>query len=76
MMIVAAIGVAVNLGTAFLFFSSKDHELNSKSAYLHLLGDAGISCAVVLSGVLISKTGFAWIDPVTSLLDAGVILVA
>lgn len=67
MMKVAAAGVVVNLGTALLFFRSKDHELNSRAAYIHLMGDAFISFAVVISGFFIQKTGFALLDPLVSI---------
>ena len=76
MMWVAVVGVGINLSSAFLFFRSKDHELNAKSAYTHLLGDAFISLGVVITGFLILKTGWNWLDPVASILIAIFILIA
>lgn len=64
--VVAAIGVAVNGATAWLFHGGH-HDLNRRGAYLHMLGDAGISLGVVLSGVLFIYTGWLWLDPVLSL---------
>ena len=66
-MIVAAIGVAVNLGSAFLF-KHHHHDINIKSAYMHLLVDALISVAVVVSGLLIKLTGYQIIDPILAVL--------
>jgi cobalt-zinc-cadmium efflux system protein len=44
------------------------HDLNIKSAFLHLMYDALISAGVVVSGILIYFTHAWWIDPVVGLL--------
>jgi cobalt-zinc-cadmium efflux system protein len=72
--VVAAIGVVINTITALLFVSGKDHDLNIKGAFLHMLADAGVSLGVVVAGILILYRGWLWIDPVISLIIAGVIL--
>ena len=72
--IVAAIGIVINLGTALGFMRGREHDLNIRGAYLHMLGDAGASAGVVVAGLLISATGLLWIDPVVSLLLAAAIL--
>jgi cobalt-zinc-cadmium efflux system protein len=72
--IVAAGGIVVNTITALLFIRNKDHDLNIKSAFLHLLADAVVSAALVIGGILILYTGFYWIDAALSLLVGGVIL--
>ncbi len=72
--LVASIGTVVNAVTAFLFLKQKEHDLNIKSAYLHLLSDAGVSLAVVLGGVFIYYTNYFWIDSLLSILVAIVIL--
>ncbi len=66
-MVVAAIGVVVNLGSAFLF-KHHHHDINIKSAYMHLIVDALISVAVVVSGLLIKLTGYQIIDPILAVL--------
>jgi cobalt-zinc-cadmium efflux system protein len=72
-MVVAAIGVAVNGATAMLF--ARGHEdLNVRGAFLHMAADAAVSAAVVFAGLLILWTGQRWVDPVMSLAVAGVIL--
>jgi cobalt-zinc-cadmium efflux system protein len=64
--IVAAIGVLVNVGTAFLF--RHDHEdMNVKAAFLHLAFDALVALGVVVTGIVIYFTGYYWLDPVVSL---------
>lgn len=70
---VAGLGIVVNLGSALLFFRDKDHDLNTKGAYLHLATDALVSLGVVVSGLLIRSTGWFWLDPVTGLIVAAVI---
>lgn len=65
---VAAIGILINGGTALLFMRSAHDDLNIKGAFLHLLYDAVISFAIVLTGILIYYTGKMWIDPLVSLL--------
>jgi cobalt-zinc-cadmium efflux system protein len=72
--IVAAVGIVINLGTALGFMRGREHDLNIRGAFLHMLGDAGASAGVVVAGLLISATGLLWIDPLVSLLLAAAIL--
>lgn len=67
-MAVAAIGIAVNGVTALLFARGRHGDLNVRGAFLHMLGDALIAAGVVVSGFVASVTGWAWLDPVVSLL--------
>ncbi len=46
--ITAGIGVVINGLTAFLFLREKEHDLNVKGAYLHMLADTLVSVGVVL----------------------------
>jgi cobalt-zinc-cadmium efflux system protein len=71
---VAAIGIAVNAVTAWLFAKGREHDLNIRGAYLHMAADAGVSAAVVAAGLLILLTGQRWIDPTASIMVAAVIL--
>jgi cobalt-zinc-cadmium efflux system protein len=73
-MIVAAVGILVNGVTALLFARGRKGDVNIRGAYLHMLADAGISAAVVVSGFLILKTGQNWIDPALSLIVVAVIV--
>lgn len=74
-MVVAGIGVFINGFTAILFHRDQHHDLNMRGAYLHMAADAGISLAVVFGGLGIWWLGWNWLDPVLSLIVAGVILV-
>ncbi len=71
---VAGVGVVVNTASALLFFRDKDHDLNVRGAYLHLLADALVSLGVVVAGIVISCTNWTWLDPVIGLVVAFVIL--
>jgi len=74
MVVVAGFGVIINSLTAMFFFRGKDTDLNIRGAYLHMAADAAVSLGVVISGLLIWKYGVAWVDPLSSLLIAAVIL--
>mgnify|MGYP001175234874 FL=1 len=73
-MIVAGIGVFINTITALMFLKGQKDDLNIKGAFLHMAADAGVSLGVVVSGLLIAKTGLQWIDPVMSFIIILVIL--
>ena len=71
--VVAAIGIAVNLGAAMLFHGGHQHDLNRRGAFLHLMGDAAVSLAAVLAGLGMLWFDWRWLDPVTALLVAAVV---
>jgi len=73
MILVAAVGVVINLATALLFVSGRKGDLNIRGAYLHMAADAGVSAGVVVAGILILWTGARWIDPALSLAIAAII---
>jgi cobalt-zinc-cadmium efflux system protein len=75
-MAVAFVGILINSATAFLFFSGSKDDLNIRGAFLHMVADALVSLGVVLAGFLTLKFGFSWIDPVTSIVIAIVIIFA
>lgn len=71
---VALLGLAGNLLMAWLLHKGH-HDLNIRSAWLHVMGDTLSSVAVVVAGVVISFTGFWPIDPLLSVF-VGVVIVA
>lgn len=73
-MIVAGIGIVVNLSTALLFARGRKSDINIRGAYLHMAADAAVSAGVVIGGGLILLTGSEWIDPAISLVIVAVIL--
>ena len=72
---VAAIGIAINGFTAWLFMPRGErHDLNLRGAYLHMAADALVSLGVVIAAGLFILTGWTWLDPAISLVIALVIL--
>ncbi len=74
MIAVAALGVAVNGGSALLFLRDRRRDLNVRSAFLHLAGDAAIALGVVVAGAVIALTGWARVDPAVSLVVSALVL--
>jgi cobalt-zinc-cadmium efflux system protein len=70
---VASLGVVINTLTALLFLKGQS-DANVRGAFLHMAADAAVSLGVVLAGAAIALTGATWIDPVTSLVVAAVIV--
>jgi cobalt-zinc-cadmium efflux system protein len=73
--VVAAIGIAINGVTAWLFAAGRDSDLNIRGAYLHMAADAAISAGVVVAGGAILWTGWLWLDPLASLGIVAIIVV-
>ena len=73
---VAGAGILVNGLTAWLLMKKQGNDLNVKGAYLHMAMDTLVSVGVVISGLIISYTGWEWIDPVIGLCIAFIILVS
>lgn len=74
-MVVAAIGIAVNGGTALLFMSGRKGDLNVRAAFTHMLADAAVAAGTVAAGALILWTGWNRVDPAVSLV-IGVVIIA
>jgi cobalt-zinc-cadmium efflux system protein len=73
---VAAAGVVINGITAMLFASGRHTDLNVRAAFLHMVGDAAVSVAVVLGGIGVLTLGWLWLDPALSLVIVLVIVIA
>ena len=71
---VALSGVLINGLTALIFSRGREHDLNVRSAFLHMAADAAISAGVAIAGGVIILTGQAWIDPAASLVIIAIIL--
>jgi cobalt-zinc-cadmium efflux system protein len=72
---IALIGLGVNLGAAWLLMGGRSN-INVRGALLHVLGDLLGSVAALVSGVVILYTGWTPVDPLLSLVIAGLILVS
>ena len=66
MLVVASVGLVVNLGSLLVLHGGKDASLNMRGAYLEVLADALGSVAVILAAVVIATTGWTPADIVAS----------
>ena len=64
---VSSIAILINGLTAWLLMKGQGNDINIKAAYLHAATDALVSVSVVISGIIISTTGWNMIDPLLSL---------
>jgi cobalt-zinc-cadmium efflux system protein len=74
MIAVAAVAIGVNLTIALWLRRGSKHDMNIRSAYLHMAGDAASACGVVIAGALVAATHTSLADPVVSLGIAALIL--
>ena len=65
--VAATAGIVVNLLSAGLFGHDQHHDLNRRAAMLHLLTDAAVSAAVLLSVLLVQITGWSVLDALTAI---------
>ncbi len=86
-LIIASIGLAVNIGSAAILHEPHHHEHidehghahghrdhNLRAAYVHVLADAATSVLAILALALGLAFGTAWLDPLVGLIGAGVIV--
>jgi cobalt-zinc-cadmium efflux system protein len=66
MLVVASVGLVVNLGSIAVLHRGRDDSLNVRGAYLEVLADALGSVAVIVAAVLIATTGWTPADIVAS----------
>ncbi|MBI4965085.1 MAG: cation transporter [Desulfomonile tiedjei] len=74
MLVVASVGLAVNLAMAALLFGTREHNLNLKGAFLHVLSDALGSVGAIIAAIVILATAAYWADPLVSVLIGLLIL--
>jgi cobalt-zinc-cadmium efflux system protein len=72
----AGVGILINGVTALLLMRGQKNDLNVRGAFLHMAADTLVSVGVVISGIIIAYTGWTVIDPIVSLIIAGVILIS
>lgn len=73
--ITAGVGIIVNGLTALLLMKDRHGDTNVRASFLHMLSDTLVSVGVVISGLVISWTGWTLIDPILSLSIAVIILI-
>jgi cobalt-zinc-cadmium efflux system protein len=74
MMAVAALGLAVNGGIMLALRAASLNDLNIRSAFVHMLGDALGSIAIVAGALVIRYTGWVRVDPLLSMAIAVLIV--
>ncbi|MFQ5586963.1 MAG: cation diffusion facilitator family transporter, partial [Thermodesulfobacteriota bacterium] len=73
--VVATAGLIINLVVAYRLHHDSKHDLNIKSAFFHVAGDAIASVGVIIGGVVIHLTGLFFVDPIISALIGIIIIV-
>lgn len=68
MLIVATIGLAINLIAMRILKSGSEESINIKGAFLEVVADMLSSIAVIIAGIIIIATGWLLIDPIMSAL--------
>ena len=71
---VALLAIVINSGIAWWLSAAAKNDLNIRSAYLHMVGDAAASLAVVIAGVIILFTSWYIADPIVSIIFAFLVL--
>jgi len=74
MIVVALIAIGMNTATSLWLRGAAKKDLNVRSAYMHMVGDAISAAGVVVAGVIIALTGVAIADPLVSILIGILIL--
>jgi cobalt-zinc-cadmium efflux system protein len=74
LLVVAALGLAVNLGSAVLLARAQGQSLNMRGAFVHMTLDAAGSVAAIAAGVAVVVWQADWADPVVSILIAALVL--
>ena len=72
---VAVIAIGVNTAISARLHRGAQHDINVRSAYLHMLGDAVAAVGVVIAGIVVEVTHATIADPIVSMLIAGLICV-
>ncbi|MEO5633326.1 cation diffusion facilitator family transporter [Gaiella sp.] len=68
LIVVASIGLLVNAVGAAAVFRRDGEDINLRAAYIHLVGDALGSVAVIVTGIVIVTTGWSYADPIMGVL--------
>jgi len=76
MVLIASIGLAINVLTAWILHGTHHTNLNLRGVFLHVLSDALGSLGTILAGALILWTGWYWADPATSVVIGILILLS
>jgi cobalt-zinc-cadmium efflux system protein len=67
MIVIAALGLVLNSGIMLALHAASKDDLNVRSAFVHMLGDAVGSVAIIGGAIAIRYTGWLWLDPALSI---------
>ncbi|MFX1570263.1 MAG: cation diffusion facilitator family transporter [Promethearchaeota archaeon] len=67
MLIVAFIGLSVNITSILILQGSQNSSLNIKSVFYHMIADAASSIGIVIAAFIIMSTGLVVLDPIVSI---------
>jgi cobalt-zinc-cadmium efflux system protein len=70
LLVIAVLGLAVNLGSAAVLARSRKDNLNMRGAFIHMMADAAGSVGVIIAAVAVLTVNATWVDPAMSLLIA------
>lgn len=73
MLVVASIGLIINIATGLLMLKGDMKNINIKSSFIHMMSDLLSSVAIVIGGIVVYYTNFWWIDALLALIIAIVI---
>ena len=76
MILIAGVGLLVNLLTAWMLHGTHEANINLRGVFLHVLSDALGSVGALVAGALILWTNWQWADPVTSVIIGFLILLS
>jgi cobalt-zinc-cadmium efflux system protein len=74
MLVIATIGLAINLASAWLLQGGEPDDLNRRGVYWHMVADALGSVAAIVAGIIVVATGWSLADPLASVMIVLLIL--
>jgi len=74
MLMIALIGLAVNIASILILHGSHREDINVRSVFYHMVSDAASSVGIIIAAIIIVYTGWSIVDPLVSLGISTVIL--
>ena len=74
LLVIAGLGLLVNLLGMYILMPTRERGINLRSAFIHLLSDSLASLAAVVAGLAIWWRGWYWFDPLAGVVVAVMIL--
>ncbi|MFX0173730.1 MAG: cation diffusion facilitator family transporter [Candidatus Hodarchaeota archaeon] len=74
MLLIAFIGLAVNITSIFILHGSEKNDLNIQGLFYHMIADASSSIGIIITAIVIFLTGWSFLDSLVSLFISLLIL--